>query len=115
MEPRLLTTIRPRLTVPATSTGFSKGWITTGSYLRSNSYETISLSAAPLIEIQKGHRSLKRVLELEDSAPPDQKVEALDKAMTQGRASVIYDGEHIDIAHVKTARDILALAQSFTG
>ena len=27
---------------------------------------------------------------------------------------VLYEGEHIDIAHVKTARDIIALAESFT-
>lgn len=40
-------------------------------------------------------------------------IEALDAAQAQGRASVIYDGEHIDIAHVKTARDILALAEAF--
>jgi citrate lyase subunit beta/citryl-CoA lyase len=40
-------------------------------------------------------------------------IEALEKAQAQGRASTIYDGEHIDIAHVKTARDILALADSF--
>lgn len=40
-------------------------------------------------------------------------IDALDAAMAQGRASVMYDGEHIDIAHVKTARDIIALAKEF--
>ena len=40
-------------------------------------------------------------------------IDALDAAQKQGRASVMYDGEHIDIAHVKTAREFIALAQSF--
>ena len=40
-------------------------------------------------------------------------IEALEKAQAGGRASVIYEGEHIDIAHVKTARDIIALAEQF--
>jgi citrate lyase subunit beta/citryl-CoA lyase len=40
-------------------------------------------------------------------------IAALDKAQAQGRASTIYDGEHIDIAHVKTAQEIIALARSF--
>jgi len=40
-------------------------------------------------------------------------IAALDKAQAQGRASTVYDGEHIDIAHVKTARDIIALAREF--
>ena len=39
-------------------------------------------------------------------------IAALDQAQAQGRASVIYDGEHIDIAHVKTAREIIAFAES---
>lgn len=38
-------------------------------------------------------------------------IEALDAAVAVGRASVIYDGEHIDIAHVKTAREFIALAE----
>ena len=41
-------------------------------------------------------------------------IEALDKAQLEGRASTIYDGEHIDIAHVKTARDIIELARTFS-
>ena len=40
-------------------------------------------------------------------------IEALEKAQAGGRASTTYDGEHIDIAHVKTARDIIALAEQF--
>ena len=42
-------------------------------------------------------------------------IETLDKAQAEGRASCIYDGEHIDIAHVKTAREIIALADSLNG
>jgi citrate lyase subunit beta/citryl-CoA lyase len=40
-------------------------------------------------------------------------VEALENAQSEGRASCIYDGEHIDIAHVKTAQEIIELARSF--
>lgn len=40
-------------------------------------------------------------------------IAALEKAQAEGRASTIYDGEHIDIAHAKTAREIIALAESF--
>jgi citrate lyase subunit beta/citryl-CoA lyase len=36
---------------------------------------------------------------------------ALDQAQALGKASVIYEGEHIDIAHVKTARAIIAAAE----
>jgi citrate lyase subunit beta/citryl-CoA lyase len=35
-------------------------------------------------------------------------IAAFDAAEAQGLASVIYDGEHIDIAHVVTARELLA-------
>ena len=41
-------------------------------------------------------------------------IAAFEAAQAQGRASTIYDGEHIDTAHVKTARDMIALAQSFS-
>ena len=37
-------------------------------------------------------------------------IKALDGAQAAGRASAVYDGEHIDLAHMQTARDILALA-----
>lgn len=40
-------------------------------------------------------------------------IETLEAALAQGRASTMYDGEHIDIAHVKTARDIVEMAQAF--
>jgi citrate lyase subunit beta / citryl-CoA lyase len=40
-------------------------------------------------------------------------IAALDEAQAKGRASAVYDGEHIDIAHVKTARDVLALAEQY--
>jgi citrate lyase subunit beta/citryl-CoA lyase len=40
-------------------------------------------------------------------------IDALEQAQANGRASVMYDGEHIDIAHVKTARDVIALANSY--
>jgi citrate lyase subunit beta/citryl-CoA lyase len=40
---------------------------------------------------------------------------ALEQAQAAGRTSCVYDGEHIDIAHVKTAREIIALAESFGG
>jgi citrate lyase subunit beta / citryl-CoA lyase len=40
-------------------------------------------------------------------------IAALEKAQSEGRASTIYDGEHIDIAHAKTARDIINLARTF--
>ena len=42
-------------------------------------------------------------------------IAALEQAQAAGRASCVYDGEHIDIAHVKTAREIIALAESFGG
>lgn len=40
-------------------------------------------------------------------------IDALEAAQAKGRASVMYDGEHIDIAHAKTARDIIALASEY--
>ena len=38
---------------------------------------------------------------------------AHEQAQAEGRAATIYDGEHIDIAHVQTAREIIALARSY--
>ncbi|WP_033451239.1 HpcH/HpaI aldolase/citrate lyase family protein [Bordetella bronchiseptica] len=49
----------------------------------------------------------------EDVAYYQGMIGALDAAQAQGRASVMYAGEHIDIAHVKTAHEVIALAQSF--
>lgn len=40
-------------------------------------------------------------------------IDALAAAQKNGRASVMYDGEHIDIAHAKTAQDIIALADAY--
>ena len=40
-------------------------------------------------------------------------IDALERAQAEGRASTMYEGEHIDIAHAKTARDFLELAKSF--
>jgi citrate lyase subunit beta / citryl-CoA lyase len=40
-------------------------------------------------------------------------IAALEKAQAEGRASTIYDGEHIDIAHAKTAREIIDLARAY--
>ena len=39
-------------------------------------------------------------------------IAALEAAQADGRASAMYDGEHIDIAHVKTAREIIDLASN---
>ncbi|NDZ18782.1 CoA ester lyase [Variovorax sp. WS11] len=40
-------------------------------------------------------------------------IDAVERAQAAGRASTIYEGEHVDIAHANTARAILALARSF--
>jgi citrate lyase subunit beta/citryl-CoA lyase len=40
-------------------------------------------------------------------------IAALEKAQAEGRASTIYDGEHIDIAHVKTAQEIIEQARAY--
>ncbi len=42
-------------------------------------------------------------------------IAALEMAQAEGRAATIYDGEHIDIAHAKTAREIIALAEAYGG
>ena len=49
----------------------------------------------------------------EDVAYYQGMIDALDAAQAQGRASVMYDGAHIDIAHVKTAHEVIALARAF--
>ncbi|MGE0487019.1 MAG: CoA ester lyase [Gammaproteobacteria bacterium] len=41
-------------------------------------------------------------------------IEAHEKAVAEGRASCMYDGEHIDIAHVATAREVIELAASMS-
>jgi citrate lyase subunit beta/citryl-CoA lyase len=37
-------------------------------------------------------------------------VAAFDAAVQRGDAAVIYEGQHIDYAHVRTARGVIALA-----
>lgn len=49
----------------------------------------------------------------EDVAYYSGMIEAFDRAQADGRAAVIYDGEHIDYAHVKTAREIVEQARQF--
>lgn len=39
-------------------------------------------------------------------------IAAFEAAEAEGRAAVVYDGEHIDTAHVKTAREIVASARA---
>jgi citrate lyase subunit beta/citryl-CoA lyase len=39
-------------------------------------------------------------------------IDAVEHAEAAGRASTIYDGEHVDIAHAQTAREILARASN---
>lgn len=39
-------------------------------------------------------------------------IEAHEQALAAGRASCLYDGEHIDIAHIETAREVIDLAAS---
>ena len=41
-------------------------------------------------------------------------VEAFEKAEAQGIAAVVYEGQHIDYAHIKTARELLALHKTLT-
>lgn len=40
-------------------------------------------------------------------------VAAVEAATALGRASTIYDGEHVDIAHANTARDAISLASEY--
>lgn len=40
-------------------------------------------------------------------------IAAVEEAQAAGKASTSYDGEHVDIAHANTAREILALARTF--
>ncbi len=50
----------------------------------------------------------------EDIAYYEGMIKAFDTAQALGRAAVIYDGEHVDYAHVKTAREIVAQARSMS-
>jgi citrate lyase subunit beta / citryl-CoA lyase len=40
-------------------------------------------------------------------------IEAFEKAEAQGIAAVLYEGQHIDYAHVKTARQVLEMHKAF--
>ena len=42
-------------------------------------------------------------------------IEAYEAAAAQGIGAVIYDGDHIDLAHVQTARAVVALAEGTDG
>lgn len=39
-------------------------------------------------------------------------IEAFEKAEAQGAAAVLYEGMHVDYAHIKTAREVLAYAEA---
>jgi citrate lyase subunit beta/citryl-CoA lyase len=39
-------------------------------------------------------------------------IEVFDQAVAEGRSALVYEGEHIDLAHVKTAREIVAMVNS---
>jgi len=41
-------------------------------------------------------------------------IEAFDKAVAVGNAACVYEGQHIDYAHVKTARQVLALHETLS-
>ncbi|MBD0863123.1 CoA ester lyase [Gordonia sp. zg691] len=41
-------------------------------------------------------------------------IEAFDAAVADGRAAVTYEGMHVDYAHIKTAREVLAYAAEFS-
>jgi hypothetical protein len=41
-------------------------------------------------------------------------IDALEQGHAKGRASVMYDGKHIDMAHVRTARDIIELTKAYS-
>jgi citrate lyase subunit beta/citryl-CoA lyase len=40
-------------------------------------------------------------------------IEAFEKAEAEGAAAVVYEGMHVDYAHIKTAREVLAYAGNF--
>jgi len=42
-------------------------------------------------------------------------IDAFDKAEAEGNAAVLYEGQHIDYAHVKTARAVLELHRTLSG
>jgi len=42
-------------------------------------------------------------------------IEAFEKAEAEGIAAVVYEGQHIDYAHVKTARQVIEMHKAFAG
>jgi citrate lyase subunit beta/citryl-CoA lyase len=42
-------------------------------------------------------------------------IDAFEKAEAEGNAAVLYEGQHIDYAHVKTARQVLELHRTLSG
>ena len=42
-------------------------------------------------------------------------IEAFEKAEKEGVAAVLYEGQHIDYAHVKTARQVIEMHKAFAG
>ena len=40
-----------------------------------------------------------------------EQIDAFEAAEHEGRAAIVYEGEHIDYAHVATAREVLAMAR----
>ena len=42
-------------------------------------------------------------------------IETFEKAEAEGNAAVLYEGQHIDYAHVKTARQVIELHRALTG
>jgi citrate lyase subunit beta/citryl-CoA lyase len=42
-------------------------------------------------------------------------IEAFERAEAKGIAAVVYEGQHIDYAHVKTARQVIELHKAFAG
>lgn len=41
-------------------------------------------------------------------------IDAFEEAVAGGAAAVVYEGMHVDYAHIKTAREVLAYADNFT-
>lgn len=41
-------------------------------------------------------------------------IAAFEEAEANGAAAVVYEGDHVDYAHIKTAREVLAYAQNFS-
>ena len=40
-------------------------------------------------------------------------IDAFEKAESKGIAAVVYEGQHIDYAHVKTAREVITMAEAY--